>query len=721
MYLVLGGATFGGIAATVWFIGGLLLWLFKGLTGPASLSSTAIVFALFAIPPALIAAWEGWREGVKCTSLSVFFEVCGNGRDRLSEISSKFGETWGFGGYGVIAVLASYYGSTQIGQPWLGFLGNAAMSLLTATGVVNGAQTTWNWSVWEWLSVVGWVCAMGVYTLWHSGKNLITNTGKVVTGAAEAASRGKMFVVGLWFVFWGSALLMWAGPPLLRALAAQDYKFDDLFFPVFGTALGGYWVLARGLGPAWNALRWTGVSTDTHGKARMATTGELRDARMIPRRNGIYLGSIGKRERAREVGYPGSVHLLTIGPTGSGKGTGLIIPNLCDLKRSILIIDPKGEAAAITVWLRQSLGRVVMLNPFQLLAGEHPRLRSDGFNPLTALDPNSDHFIDDATGIAEALVRVEGSQPHWSESAQDLVAALVMYEVLARGRDATLGNVRAMLTQPYGQDSEGRPIGLSLLLQKMYAIDFSPLQAKIGRLIHVTNEMRSIISAAITQTRFLDSKPIATDLASISDFNFANMKEEIVTVYLILPATHLITHSNWLRLIIGSALRALLETPASHTLPPVLFLLDEFAQLGYLPAVSNAMNIARTFGVQLWPIVQDLNQLKAIYGDNWENFVGACGALTAFAPRDLFTADYLSRRCGNRTVVIESENERIGSSDMGRSRGPQGIPLFRPQDLMGMPSRQMLCVADPVKSPFLTQAPVYKDTPLLRPNPYYEK
>jgi type IV secretion system protein VirD4 len=720
MYLVLGGAYIGGIAALIWNAGGLLLWLLNG-SGPASPFSTAIVFALFGGPPALIAAWEAWRERVECTSLGSFFELCGNGYDRLESFGESSDQAGSFASLGAITVVGSYYGSIWLHQPALNLLGAPALSFLTAAGIVNGTKTTLDLYLWEWLAIVGAIGGIGVFILWQGGKSLITNTGKVVTGAAEAASRGKMFLVGLWFVFWGVALLMWAGPPLLRVLGASDFKLEDLFWPSIGTGVGAYWLLARGLGPAWNALRWTGVSTDTHGKARMARTGELRDARMIPRRNAIYLGSIGKDARAREVGYPGSVHLLTIGPTGSGKGTGLIIPNLCDLKRSILIIDPKGEAAAITASLRRSLGRVVMLNPFQLLASEHPRLRSDGFNPLTALDPNSDHFIDDATGIAEALVRVEGSQPHWSESAQDLVAALVMYEVLARGRDATLGNVRAMLTQPYGQDSEGRPIGLSLLLQKMYAIDFSPLQAKIGRLIHVTNEMRSIISAAITQTRFLDSKPIATDLASINDFGFADMKEEIVTVYLILPATHLITHSNWLRLIIGSALRALLETPASHTLPPVLFLLDEFAQLGYLPAVSNAMNIARTFGVQLWPIVQDLNQLKAIYGDNWENFVGACGALTAFAPRDLFTADYLSRRCGNRTVVIESENERIGSSDMGRSRGPQGIPLFRPQDLMGMPSRQMLCVADPVKNPFLTQAPVYKDTPLLRPNPYYEK
>jgi type IV secretion system protein VirD4 len=720
MHLVLGGAYIGGIAALIWNACGLLLWLLNG-PGPASLFSTAIVFALFGGPPALIASWEAWREGVECSSLGSFSELCGNGFDRLQSFGESSNQVGSFAVDGAIAVLASYYGSIWLHQPALNLLGAPALRFLTAAGIVNGIKTTLDLPLWEWLAIVGAVGGIGVFTLWQGGKSLVTNTGKVVSGAAEVASRGKMFLLGLWFGFWGIALLMWAGRPLLRVLAASDFKIEDLFWPGIGTALGAYWLLARGLGPAWNALRWTGVSTETHGKARTATTGELRDARMIPRRNGIYLGRMGAGKSAREVGYPGSVHLLTIGPTGSGKGTGLIIPNLCDLKRSIIIIDPKGEAAAITARLRRCLGRVVILNPFQLLVRERLLLQSHGFNPLMALDPNSDHFIDDATGIAEALVRIEGSQSHWSESAQDLVAALVMYEVLARGRDATLGNVRAMLTEPYGQDSEGRPIGLSLLLQKMYAIDFPPLQAKIGRLIHVTNEMRSIISAAITQTRFLDSKPVAADLASTNDFSFADMKDEIVTVYLILPATHLITHSNWLRLIIASALRGMLTTPASRTLPPVLFLLDEFAQLGYLPTISNAMNIARTFGVQLWPIIQDLNQLKATYGDNWENFIGACGALTAFAPRDLFTADYLSRRCGNKTVIIESENERLGSSDMGRSRGPQGIPLFRPQDLMAMSSRQMLCIADPVKNPFVTQAPVYKHEPLLETNPYFQE
>jgi type IV secretion system protein VirD4 len=195
----------------------------------------------------------------------------------------------------------------------------------------------------------------------------------------------------------------------------------------------------------------------------------------------------------------------------------------------------------------------------------------------------------------------------------------------------------------------------------------------------------------------------------------------VTTVYLILPADRLESYANYLRLVVTSALRTLLRSPPSSTLPPVLFMLDEFAQLGYLPPIENAMGIARGFGVQLWPFLQDLNQLHALYKDRWQTFIGNAAALTAFGPRDLFTARYLSDLCGTKTVIVESENERMGASGMGRSRGPQGVPLFRPEALMGMSARQMLCFADPMKRPFMTRASAYEDTAFnagLDPNPY---
>ena len=141
--------------------------------------------------------------------------------------------------------------------------------------------------------------------------------------------------------------------------------------------------------------------------------------------DGITLGRYFD-EPAASVGdkipYAGERHVLLFGPNGTGKGTRFLIPNLLSINdRSIIVIDPKGELAAVTADYRRTIGDVVMLNPFDVLG-----LGSAGFNPLATLDPASPHFYDDAAALGEALIKVESKDPHWSESAQGLIVALIM-------------------------------------------------------------------------------------------------------------------------------------------------------------------------------------------------------------------------------------------------------------------------------------------------------
>jgi type IV secretion system protein VirD4 len=442
------------------------------------------------------------------------------------------------------------------------------------------------------------------------------------------------------------------------------------------------------------------------------------------RDRGIYLGKFLDGNTARaDVHYPNSIHAITIGPNGSGKGTGLIIPNLATLRRPVFIIDPKGEAAAITLRARAKLGPVKIINPFNVLAEKLPHLKSDGFNPLAALDATHDNFTDDCTGIGQALVRQEpGSDgAFFGGSAQDLLTCLVMHEKIMRGKDASLGNVRKMLTEPFAGSEHRGAIGLLKTILDMTESRCEPLRAKAGRFVNGTRSNMDIISTAINETRFLDSPPVARDLNG-EGFDWDLMKREISTVYLVIPADRLESHANYLRLIVTSALRTLLRSPPSETLPPALFILDEFAQLGYLPPIENAMGIARGFGVQLWPFLQDLNQLKALYRDRWQSFVANAGCLTAFAPRDWFTAEYLSNLCGQKTVNVNSRSLN-NQGNINWNESPHGFPLFRPEDLMKMPPGQMLCLVSGV-DPFFTRAEGHWKTPYgrgLDPNPYFRR
>lgn len=436
--------------------------------------------------------------------------------------------------------------------------------------------------------------------------------------------------------------------------------------------------------------------------------------------NGLYLGRLidGKRLR-EEVHYPQAIHAITIGPNGSGKGTGLIIPNLANLRRSIFIIDPKAEALAITGRARAKLGRVLVINPFNVLVdGTRPHLKSDGYNPIADLDPASDDFNDDAslTGLSLVPERTGSDASFFSGSAQALAAALTMSVKIKKGRDATIADVRRALTQPFTES------GLQGTIAEMAASHCEPLRAKTGRFVSGSRSTMDVISTAISDTDCFDSPPIQRDLGG-PGFDWDLMKREIVTVYLVLPADRLESHANYLRLIVTSALRRLLRSPPGDTLPPVLLILDEFAQLRYLPPIENAAGIARGFGVQLWPVLQDLNQLKALYRDRWQSFIGNAGLLTAFAPRDWFTAKYLSDLCGQMLRNVRSRSV----SDEGRvnwNDTPHEFPLFRPEDLMRMPRGQMLCIASDVPLPFFTQVPGYWETPYgrgLDPNPYFRQ
>ena len=149
-------------------------------------------------------------------------------------------------------------------------------------------------------------------------------------------------------------------------------------------------------------------------------------------REGISLGrhyDDDKQHVGGKIPYEGERHLLLFGPNGTGKGTRFLIPNLLSIKdRSIIVIDPKGELAAVTADYRRTIGDVVMLNPFDVLG-----LGSAGFNPLALLDPKSPNFYDDAAAIGEALIKVEAKDPHWSESAQGLMVALIMWEKPTKG------------------------------------------------------------------------------------------------------------------------------------------------------------------------------------------------------------------------------------------------------------------------------------------------
>jgi len=428
---------------------------------------------------------------------------------------------------------------------------------------------------------------------------------------------------------------------------------------------------------------------------------------------GIYFGHAADRTEggppkngSEQIRYVGDRHLMTIGPNGSGKSRRVILPNIAMLKDwSIVVVDPKGTLARMTLADRPG---AVMLNPFDSFG-----LVSDGHNPVAALDPDSDDFPDDAFGLAEAMIRLEGREPHWAASAQDLVSALIMFSRLTQSDGGTLSHVRACLGRSYKEFRETIGHMIAVADRK----DCPELAVKASRYAEINDESRelnSILSTALTQTRWLDSRPIKRDLAMPSTLDFAKLKQEPMTVYLTLPARRLGTHATWLRVIIASIVQPLMKDTAKPKVP-VLLMLDEYPALadGGFAIIEKNMAMFREYGIKLWTVWQDLSQAERLYGKGWESFVANAGVLQSFAPQDVVTAEYLSKRMPLTAMSAEAINRTLGgmtnekSGSHSTNTSLQGMPLMLPQHLRSMDEGYSVIFSHKAKSPIRSYFPFH--------------
>lgn len=391
-------------------------------------------------------------------------------------------------------------------------------------------------------------------------------------------------------------------------------------------------------------------SGDSHGSARFAHDSEIRTD--LAGDTGLI---VGRELRGRKLlRYDGPAHLLTIAPTRSGKGVGTIIPNLLTADRSVLCIDPKGENARVTARARARFGPVHVLDPFGVSG--HP---SGAFNPMEALDPYGLDVAEDAAVLAEALVYDPPGQAgdaHWNEEAKALIAGVILHVVSSEPSDRrNLATVREHLTTA--------PAAFKQLLDNMAASAAAGglvARAANRQLGKSDREAAGVLSSAQRHTHFLDS-PRMTAVMGRSDFSFADLKTGVATVYLVLPPDRLGVYGRWLRLLVSQAVTDMARSPAKPP-SPVLFLLDEFAALGRLEPVERAFGLMAGYGMQLWPILQDLHQLRSAYGERHGTFLSNAGLVQIFNVADVDTASWVSRSIGNVTESYETTSESITDS-----------------------------------------------------------
>ncbi|EAV40646.1 hypothetical protein SIAM614_00352 [Stappia aggregata IAM 12614] len=418
----------------------------------------------------------------------------------------------------------------------------------------------------------------------------------------------------------------------------------------------------------------------THGSARFATTKEM--APFSQKSSGLLIGRDPKSKRL--LRYDGPSHLITMAPTRTGKGVGTLIPNLLTADRSIICIDPKGENAKIAGRAREQFGPVHVLDPFGATD-----TRTATFNPMDSLDPDGLDLAEDAGTLADALVFDEPGMcgdAHWNEEAKALVAGLILQIVSHEpATRRTLMTLRENLTLA--------PDAFAALLKQMQASTAANglvARAANRHLGKSDREAAGVLSAAQRHTHFLDS-PRMHRVLDDSSFSFTDLKRKNATVFLVLPPDRLSTYSRWLRLIITQSLLDMVRNPVQPA-SPILYLLDEFAALGHLAAIERAMGLMAGYGVQLWPILQDIHQLRATYGQKAGTFLSNAGVLQVFGVNDHDSARLVSDLLGQETAVFQTMARALDAEATGITWSTHHVarPLLTPDEVRNLPGQSEL-------------------------------
>ncbi|XWN29342.1 MAG: type IV secretory system conjugative DNA transfer family protein [Devosia sp.] len=405
------------------------------------------------------------------------------------------------------------------------------------------------------------------------------------------------------------------------------------------------------------------------------------------------------------IGLADDRHLVTIGGTRAGKGTTAIIPNLCVYPGSLICIDPKGENAKATASRRgfgskycDGLGQSVpVLDPYDTTG--LPEEYKASWNPFDHLMIDDPLVVDRAATIADSLItRADPDAAHWDESARIFVKALILYVVvrhaglpdqnlitvydyLIRGAPDQLAADKAAYEEEVARgekapsEGEEEPDPFTYLLHLMLEVEeFGGIIAGGARtLLDMGDRERGgVLSTARRNLEFLE-RPAMRAVLTTSSFDLHALKTDPqgLSIYLCLPPQRMVDTGRWLRMIVNSCLDLMYEIKIDRaddsktaTGYPVLFLLEEFASLKHMEIIEHAAGFAAGFGVKLWVIVQDINQLKRYYREGWETFLGNAGVVQAFANSDTSTLEFLSKKCGDVEVaqMVRNINTQITAS-----------------------------------------------------------
>jgi len=430
-----------------------------------------------------------------------------------------------------------------------------------------------------------------------------------------------------------------------------------------------------------------------HGKAHFAGAIDVKRARLLDQAgDGVIVGRYrGKVMLANKELYP---HIVLAAPTGSGKGVGVVVPNLLNWNHSVVVLDIKRENFNLTAGFRAKHGqKVFAFDPM------HPDGRTHRYNPLSYISEKPNQRIDDIQKIGEILFPDQpGQDPLWSSSARSLFLGVVLY-LIESGRVVTLGQVGR---EAMGADD--KRFGKILEDARKDGKPFShQCESALNDYLNTSDNTRTSIRKTFSARFEVFLNPIVDAATSDNDFDLREIRRQRMSIYVCVVNDDLrrlsVLMNMFFQQLCGLNTRTLPEEDKTLKFQ-CLLLLDEFKSLGKMPTIVDGIAFFRGYGLRLLPIFQTPTQVSEIYGkDAAETFFDNFNLRMVYTPSNQTAAESISRELGTYSFKSRSKSRTMAMLGGGKSSGPsisesdQARALMLPQEVKEIGNEEVLILA----------------------------
>lgn len=393
------------------------------------------------------------------------------------------------------------------------------------------------------------------------------------------------------------------------------------------------------------------------GSASWATLRELRCLTVSRggRRRRLVLGSVRGVGIRRLVATEARHSVLVLGPTQSGKTSGLAIPALLEWEGPVLATSVKDDLARNTAHWRSRLGQVWLFDPSA----------ASGLEPLSRWSPLA--LCSDWAGAQRAAAWLVDATPartgmadaaFWYAAAAKQLAPLLLAAAVGGWSMAEV--VRWTNTGDFDEPSQL----LHIAAQDDAATALLACERRDDRI-------RSSVATTLETVLAPFEDPTVADWTSGSEFELADLLDSAGTLYLCGPSHEQNRVQGVFSALVSSVIAAAAERVGrtGRALdPPLLVVLDEAANIAPVHDLDIVASTCAGLGIQLVTVCQDLGQLSSRYGSERSRTIvnNHRAKLLLSGICDLPTLDLVSGLAGEEAVREESYT--VDQNDGRRTR-----------------------------------------------------